>query len=48
MGKASKNLFDDDDASTGVEEGGLNFGVNTEYAARLEVGLYANQATHGC
>ena len=48
MEKASKNLFDDDDGNTGVEEGGLTLGVNAEYAARLEVELNTDQATHGC
>lgn len=43
MGKASKNLFDDDNAETGAHEENLTLGVNPEYAARLEVGHHTNE-----
>lgn len=37
MGKASKELLDDDDDGNGLEGTDLTLGVNPEYASRLEV-----------
>ena len=45
MGKASKNLFEDDNAETEVHAEDLTLGVNPEYAARLEVRHYSEE---GC
>ena len=49
MGKASKNLFDDDDTNKGIEEEDVTLGINPEYAARLEVRHHTSKAAfHGC